>query len=125
MQFYEGESSVPDERVYRVRLLGTGSSVPTKEIGQGVTLTRTSAGLYKLTFTEGPGTFVGFYWGLGAATPGDVKQHTVTRDTPATSATGVVSIEVSLWNSSGTIDDLQATEYMDLAFVFSLNSEIA
>lgn len=125
MQFDKVLSSVPDERHIRVRLLGTGTT-PTVELGQRVTVTRTAAGVYKVTFDEGQGTFVGFAWALGAATPGDVKGHTVTRDTyTAPTATASGFIEVSLWSATFAADDLQATEYMDLDFVFSQNSEVA
>lgn len=114
-----GYTNVPEERTYRCRLLGTGASAPTKEIGDGLSVTRTAAGVYKLTFAGFiPFAFVGFHYGLGAATPADVKGHTVTRAVPVVSS-GVASIEVSLWNSTFAADDLQATEYMDLTFVFS------
>lgn len=117
---YTPKTTIPDERTYRVRLLGTGASAPTKQLGSGVTITRTAAGVYKLTFAKNPGTFIGFAWGLGATTPGDVKGHTVTRDTmtDATSAGASAYIEVSLWNASDAADDLQATEYADLAITF-------
>lgn len=108
-------------RIHHVRLLGTGSSTPTKEIGHGITVSRTAAGVYKCQWALGasPGTFLGFTWGLGASTPGDVKGHTVTRSTitAETSSAGYF-ISVSLWNASDAADDLQATEYMDLTFHF-------
>lgn len=110
-------SNVHQEVTHRVRLLGTGSA-PTVEFGPNITVTRTAAGVYKLTWAEFPGTFINFGWGLGAATPSDVKGHTVTRDTFDTTS-GVGSLEVSLWNSSFAADDLQATEYMDLTIVFA------
>ena len=113
------KSTIPDERRYRVRLLGTGASAPTKQLGNGVTVTRTAAGVYKLTFAKNPGTFVGFNANLGAATPSDVKGHTVTRDTPVDATTTTSAyIEISLWNASDAADDLQATEYMDLELVY-------
>jgi hypothetical protein len=118
MLFYESKTTIPKERHHHVRLLGTGASAPTREIGQGITVTRSGVGVYKLTFAENPGTFIRFGWGLGAATPGDVKGQTVTRDTFDTTA-GVYSIEVALWSSAFAADDLQANEYMDLEFVFS------
>lgn len=111
----------PGTRVHHVRLLGTGASAPTKEVGHSITVTRTGAGVYKLTWglAQHPGTFLGMSYTLGASTPGDVKGHTVTRSTvtAATSSTGL-NISVSLWDSTFAADDLQATEYMDLVFHF-------
>jgi hypothetical protein len=126
MQMDKMLSSVPDERHIRVRLLGTGAADPTREIGQGVTITRTASGVYKIVFNEGQGTFVGMGApAFGAATAADVKGHTCTRGTytsPTATAAGFLSI--SVWNSSFAADDLQATEYLDLDFVFSQNSEV-
>jgi hypothetical protein len=114
-----GYTNVPEERIYRCRLLGTGTT-PTKEVGDGLTVTRTAAGVYKITFSGfNPFALIGFYWGLGATTPGDVKGHTVTRAGAVAVSSGVVSLEVSLWSATFAADDLQATEYMDLTFVFT------
>lgn len=119
MDFNEEVSSIHEGRTHRVRLLGTGAAAPTVEVGQGITASLTATGVVKLTWAEYPGTFVGCPgYMLGAETPGDVKGHTVTRDTPATTA-GVFSIELSIWNSSFAADNLQATEYLDLAIVFA------
>lgn len=120
------KSNVVDERVYRVRILGTGAADPTKQIGRGVSVTRTAEGVYKFTFANNPGTFVNFYPGLGAATPSAVKGHTVTRDTPvAATATTNAYIELSVWDSTFAADDLDATEYLDVTFVYSTNSAVA
>ncbi len=128
MQYSPGKTSVPDERTVRVRLVGTGAADPTVQIvGPRVTVTHTATGVYKITFNDGMGTFVGMNAPMfGAVTPGDVKGQTCTRSayTDATStAAGFLSI--SVWNSSFAADDLQATEFLDLTFVFSENSEVA
>jgi hypothetical protein len=114
------KSSVLEERVYRLRLLGTGAADPTVEVGVGMTVTQTGVGVIKVAFNEAPGHFVNFHYGLGAATPSDVKGHTVTRDTytaPTSSADGF--IEFSVWNASEAADELQATEYLDLTIAFA------
>jgi hypothetical protein len=59
MLYSEPKTNIAEERLIRVRILGTGAANPTKEIGQGVTVTRTSEGLYRFSFNENPGTFVG------------------------------------------------------------------
>ncbi len=111
----------PGVRAHHVRLLGTGASTPTKELGRNITVTRPAAGRYLLTWhnTQNPGTFIGMQATLGAATPGDVKGHTTTRDTfTAQSGDTGASLEVSLWDSTFAADDLQATEYMDIVVWF-------
>jgi hypothetical protein len=124
MQHTPSLSSVPGERLYRIRLLGTGAADPTVEIGQGVTVTRTASGVYKVTFTDGPGTFVGIAgYVFGAATPGDVKGQTLTRSTytvPTSTADGFLSL--SVWSSAFAADDLQTTEYLDVTIAFSVVS---
>jgi hypothetical protein len=66
---------------YLVRLLGTGASAPTKEYGQNITVTRLGVGNYRLTFTDGPGTFLGFTPGLEATTNANLKGCTVVATT--------------------------------------------
>jgi hypothetical protein len=126
MQFDRVLSSVPDERHYRIRLLGTGAADPTVEVGQKVTVARTAAGVYKITFTDNPGNFIGMGAPMfGAATPADVKGQTCTRGTytaPTATASGFIS--VSVWSSTFSADDLQATEYLDLDIVFTENTEV-
>lgn len=114
--FSPGRSSVHNERRYYIRLLGTGAAVPTIEFGPGITLARISTGLNRITWTPGPGTFVGFTYGLGAATTGDVKNFSVIRDTYDTTNH---QLDVALYNASGTITDLAANCYMDLIVTFA------
>lgn len=126
MQQFDTKTNVAGERLYQVRILGTGAANPTKEIGQGVTVTRTSEGLYRFSFNENPGTFVGIRgYCFGDTTPGDVKGHTLTRDTyvaPSGSTDGY--IECNVWDSGFATDDLDATEYLDVTFAFSDSSAV-
>lgn len=55
--------------VYPIRLLGTGAADPTKEYGPGVSVTRTGAGLYRVTFKANPLSFVGGFGMFGHTTP--------------------------------------------------------
>lgn len=114
-------SNVAELKEYHLRLLGTGASAPTKELGYGMTVTRTGVGAFRITWAANPGSFVNFTWGLGAATPGDVKGQTVTRDTFDTSA-GVYTLDVAMWSSTFAADELNATEYMDLTIRFKETS---
>lgn len=117
--FSSGRSTVHNERIHRLRLLGTGAANPTVEIGQRVTVAWVSTGLYRITWTEGPGTFVGFHYGLGAATTGDLKGYTVVRDTyDATNH----QLDLAVYNSSFALADLAANQYLDAAIVFAESS---
>lgn len=118
MDFSPSRSNVHEERTHHVRLLGTGAAAPTIEFGPGIVASLSATGVVKLTWTEFPGTFIRFGYGFGAVTPGDVKGQTCTRDTPDTTA-GVFSLEFSIWSSAFAADNLQLTEYLDLAIVFA------
>lgn len=116
-------SNVTLGRRYSVGIEGAGAADPTKEFGDGITVTRTAEGVLKFTFASHPGYFKGFSYGLGADTPGDVKGHTVTRDTfNAASSSASAYIELSLWDSSFAADDLDENEYLFVEFHFSESS---
>lgn len=117
---YPPLSTIPEEVVVRVRMLGTGASAPTKVVGQGCTITRTSAGLYKLAFSELPGTFVTVgELTLQATTPGDIKNHSLVAK-PWSASTK--SIEVSFWDASGVAHDLAADEWIGVTLIFKRTS---
>ena len=117
---YQPRTNVASERVYRCRLLGANGADPTKEFGPGLTVTRSSEGIYKFSFNENPGEFVGIGgYMLGDTTPADVKNKIVTRGAytaPSGSTDGYVLCHVF---ESGTLDDIEATEYLDITFVFA------
>ena len=120
---FDTKTNVPSERIYRVRLLGSNGADPTKEFGPGVTVTRTSEGIYKFSFNDNPGEFIGIGgWVFGDTTPGDVKAKYLTRDTytaPSGSTAGYIECHVF---ESGTLDDIEDTEYLDISFVFAAQS---
>ncbi len=117
---FKTATNVPAERLYRVRLLGSNGADPTKEFGPGVTVTRTSEGIYKFSFNDNPGEFICVGgWTLGDTTPADVKNKILTRDTytsPTSTADGYIECHIF---ESGTLDDIEATEYLDISFVFA------
>lgn len=115
-----GRTDVDNEQVRQLRLLGTGAANPTVEFGREVTVVRQSAGLLRITFAS-PGTFIAIRgYVFGAATPGDVKGQTLTRKTyTAATSTAAGFLDVAIWSSTFAADDLQATEYLDLALVFT------
>lgn len=113
-------TDVDNEQVRQVVILGTGAADPTLVTGTEVTVTHQATGVYRLTFTGGPGTFVGVRgYVFGAETPSAVKGYTLTRDTfTAATSTAHGFLDVSVWNSSFAAADLAATQYLDLALVF-------
>lgn len=117
-------SNVSGLRLDFVRLLGTGAAAPTKEFGPGITVTRTSEGLLKFTWTENPGEFVGIAgYAFGDTTPADVKGHTIARDTYSeATSTADAYIEVAMYDSTFAVDDLEATEYLDICFAFKTSA---
>jgi hypothetical protein len=116
MDFSPVKSSEAETRVVPCRLLGTGAAAPTKVYGQGATVTRTDVGIYKLTFVDAPGVFAlpsGVT--LQAATPGDIKGHTVVFDTwDATTK----SIELTFWSAAEAAHDLAANEWISFDLTF-------
>ena len=122
-----GKINIPEERLYRVGITGTGAADPTKRAGPGVTVTRTATGVYRFTFAKNPGTFVGIAGhGFGADTPSGVKGYTISRDTPeAATSSASAYIDVSVWNSSFAAANLEALQYLDITFAYAAQSVIA
>lgn len=124
--FTKSLSNMPEERLFRVGLTGTGAANPTRRAGAGVTVTRTAAGVLKFSFNDNPGTFVGIAgWTLRADTMSGVKGYSLSGGAytaPASSVDGYVS--VSLWDASNAAVDLAAAQYLDITFVFSTQNNI-
>ncbi len=109
-------SSEPEQDETVLRLLGVNDANPTKEVGRGVVVTRTAEGVYKITWNDNPGTFVGIAgYCFGAATPADVKGYTISSDTYDSTT---FSLEVSVWNSSFAAADIIATQFLNLTVRF-------
>jgi len=112
-------SAEPTELRVPFRMVGTGASAPTRQYGKGITITRTGAGVYKLTFSSLPGTFVTVTPSLQAATPADIKNHSLVWDT---FDVATMSIEVSLFDASAVAHDLAALEYIGGELIFKTSS---
>ena len=119
MQFYSPKPSAAEERNYKVRLLGVDGANPTKELGQGITASRTGEGAYRLVFATNPGTFVGWSCNFGAATPADLKGYTAVRDTwDATN----LRLDFVIYDSTFTAADIIANQYADVVVTFKETS---
>lgn len=117
MSHSPSRTSVNEERLYRFRLLGTGAADPTVEIGgRDVSADETATGVYLITWKYAPGLFIGWSYGFGAATPADLKGFTAVRDTFDTTNQ---QLEIRVYNASGTLADLAATQYIDVCVAFA------
>lgn len=121
MLFYSPESSEGYLRLVEVRLLGTGAAAPTKQLGQGITVTRTGVGVYRLTFAENLGTWRGPIGapGLEATTMSAMADHSVVFGayTPATR-----TVDLTFYNAAGAARDLAALEFLNFTLRFKQRS---
>lgn len=116
MDFAPVRASVHEMRVIATRIVGTGAANPTLEVGQRVTVTRSGAGVYHYVFGEGQGTFINAIAQIRAVTPSDVKGYSFIGDTYDSTTS---SIDIAVFNSSGTATDLAALQYLDVQFTFA------
>lgn len=113
-------SMEPEKYDVPVRLLGTGAAAPTIEVGRNFTISRTGVGDYKLTFTDHPGPYVNFTYGLEATTRSAMFGCTVIGKYTAPTATARGFLEISL-ASGGTTPaarELAAAEKIHLVVNF-------
>ena len=114
MQFYPPLSGMQNIRAYHVRILGVNGSLTTQE-ANGITVTRVSEGLYRLTWADNPFQFVGVLSQLIATTPGDLKDTVVVFDDYDSTAK---TLEFTCY-ASGTEADLVATERIYIQVIFA------
>lgn len=113
-------SNTPGDGRYAVGMTGTGAANPTKNYGDGISVVRQAAGVFRFSFLSFYGTYRGCTLkALRGATPGNLKQCTVTTGNPvAASGNTPGYVDVSLWDSAGAARELAATELMELEFSF-------
>jgi hypothetical protein len=112
---FPDRASEAEVTTYLVRLLGTGAAAPTKEMGQGITVTRLGVGNYRLTFADSPGTWVNMSPGLEAATPLNMAGCSVVATTwDATNK----RLDITLYSSTFAVRELAATEKIHLTLNF-------
>lgn len=119
MSLFPLRGNLPELTARVVTMVGTGASAPTKVYGPKVTITRTGAGDYRLTWSETPGTYVATVVGLRAATESDVKNHSVIMGSwDATNRT----LDLTLWDAAAAAHDLAASEWIELVVLFKSTS---
>lgn len=127
MDFLPSKTNIAEERLYRVGMTGNATSTPTRRAGPGVTVTRTGVGVWRFSFNDNPGTFVGITgFAFRADTASGVKGYSLSAGAyvaPSGSTDGY--IDVSLWDSSNAAVDLTTTQYLDITFEFSTKRVIS
>ncbi len=104
----------PDLVEHIVKLAGAGAATPSKTFGRGVTVGRTGAGVYTLTFAEFPGVYVGLLgFGFESGTQSGLKGYTVVTNSPSS---GVITINVT--NAAEALTDLASGQSLTLTYAF-------
>lgn len=116
--FYPARSTVQEQRDYFIRLLGVNGAAPTLQEGSGVTVARTSEGLYKITWAEQPFQFIGFAGTFGSLTMDDMVDYTVVRGVYNST---LYTLAFSIYKQNGTVEDLVADQYLDMRVTFSVS----
>ena len=97
-------------------ITGVNDANPTNTLCLGVTVTRTGEGVYRYTFAEDLGTFLGMTDPhIGATTSADVKGYTAHRG--AYDATNR-RVDVSVFGATQAAADIVAAQTMDIVFFF-------
>lgn len=110
------KSTEPEKYDVPIRLLGTGASAPTIQVGKGITISRTGVGDYKITFADNPGPYLNFTYGLEATTRSAMFGCTVVGKYTAATSTARAFLEIAL-ASGGTTPaarELAAAEFIHL-----------
>lgn len=114
MFFYPSMSGVQNTRRYYARILGVTTSLTVQE-ANGMTITRTGAGIYKVVWTDNPYQFLTATYGFMATTVADLKNFSVVfEDYTASTKT----MNLTVYNASGTATDLAATQRLCMEFAF-------
>ncbi len=115
---------VESNSIHRLCSGGNGADLTVEEgSGAQATVPRASEGVYTITISgQNPGTFKGWRFALGAATPDNVKAYTVVRDTPVAWDGDTWTMPFTVY-ASGTAADLIADEYIDIELVFGVSED--
>lgn len=116
---YEIRTTEPEAREHVVKFVG-GTNAVTKVFGKGMTVTYVSTGVVKISWSdtaENPGTFIGLKSATWqATTPGDLKGFTVVHEAYVASTRSVL---VNIYNSSFTLANLAALNWLTLTWLFT------
>jgi len=105
---------------YWIKLEGTGASAPTLTFpaaSAGISVARTSAGIYTLTWTDDPGTYLCTVPGFEDTTPANLDDHSCIVDNYASKV-----LTITVYDGTPAVDDLEANEYLCLKVAFKRTS---
>lgn len=109
-------TTVQEATDYSIRLLGTGAANPTKQEGEGVVVTRTGPGVFRVQFAENPFQFIGAFGNFLSNLMTDVKGWTIVfGDYDPVN----YRIAFSLFNSTFAAVELAATQRVCILLKFS------
>ncbi len=112
---YPLKSKTPDHVDAVLAVTGTGATAPTKNYGDGITVTYSAVGVYIVTFADVNGAFMGCTGTFGATTASAVKGYTMTYGLYSTTAR---TITLNVWSSTFAAVDLAAAQYLTVRFSF-------
>lgn len=118
---YVERATEPDSYVIPVRFEGAGAANPTKNFGAGVTVTWVSTGLYRLTFSDAQGTYVGCLGAVSDTVPAGVAGFTFHPDQDSYTAAGK-ALDVTVYNAANALADLPATSFLYVEVRFKRSS---
>lgn len=117
---YPVRAGNPEIVEYWIRLQGAGASAPTlaePSASAGITVARSSAGIYTLTWADDPGNYVGFTYGFEDTTPANLDDHSCIVDNYTSKV-----LTITVYDGAPAVDDLESTEYLSLCVAFKRTS---
>lgn len=110
---YVEKCSEPETVGILVKFEGNGGASPTnKPFGSGVTVTWVSTGIYRLTFSDAQGQYVGCSApGISDTAPAGVAGFTAHVDEDSYTA-ATRQLDVHVYNASQALADLPATSFL-------------
>lgn len=117
-QAHPAQSTQAEEITIRGYFEGAATSLTLIE-GVGITWAWVSTGKYRATIPRYYAALVSWTFDFGADTPGDVKAFSTALDVDSlTKASGVTTVDVSVYNGSATLADLAANQFLSFALTF-------
>lgn len=105
----------PDTVLVPVFVTGVNDANPTNTYAPGVTVTRTNEGIYRFTFAQVKGAFLGAWCQVAGTTVGNIKGYSAH---PTVWDSTNNRVDITVYNASDVAADIIATEYLYVLFAF-------
>jgi hypothetical protein len=112
---YPVRSAMPETVLVPVFVTGVNDANPTNTYAPGVTVTRTGEGVYRFTFAEVKGTFLGCWTQVAGTTVDDVKGYTAH---PTVWDATNKRVDITVYSAAQAAADIIATQYLYVLFTF-------